>query len=207
MAVTSEAPSGGRPQEDATGIVLAGGRSSRFGRNKLVEPYREAPLLHHAVLRVAGVCADVVVVLGPDDDAPPLPDGVRIARDATSGAGPLAGLVAGLAVTRTTWGVVAGGDMPDISTAVAREMLRVAAQSSADAVALVDAGERRPLPLIVRAARVRSIAADLLDDGGRSLRGMLDRVRVAAIDEATWEALDPRRGTVRDIDVPTDLER
>jgi molybdenum cofactor guanylyltransferase len=190
----------------ATGIVLAGGRSTRFGRDKLMEPYRGVPLFHHVVLRLAEVCGDVVVVLGRDDDVRLPPGGARIARDAAPDAGPLAGLAAGLAATDATWAVAAGGDMPDVSTAVVRAMLRVAAEATADAVALVDAGERRPLPVVVRTARVRPIAAEMLRDGERSLRGMLDRVRFTAVDEATWRALDPRGGTLRDVDVPADLE-
>ena len=35
---------------EVAGVVLAGGRSTRFGRDKLAEPYRGMPLLHHAVL-------------------------------------------------------------------------------------------------------------------------------------------------------------
>jgi len=31
----------------------------------LREPYRGAPLLHHAVLRLSDVCLEVVVVVGP----------------------------------------------------------------------------------------------------------------------------------------------
>src|SRR5881296_3687619 len=82
-----------------TGIVLAGGRASRFGRDKLKEPYRGAPLLHHAVLRLAEVCADVIVVVGPEGPRPDLPASsvVRVVRDAQEGLGPLAGVSAGLA--------------------------------------------------------------------------------------------------------------
>ncbi|MDP9330797.1 MAG: nucleotidyltransferase family protein, partial [Actinomycetota bacterium] len=54
-------------------MVLAGGSSSRFGSDKLSAPYRGVPLLHHAVLRLAEVCGEVLVVIGPEGTPPPLP--------------------------------------------------------------------------------------------------------------------------------------
>ncbi len=78
------------------GIVLAGGRSSRFGSDKLAAEREGVPLLHHAVLRVAEVADDVVVVLAPGASGAGLPPGVRVANDPTEGEGPLAGLHAGL---------------------------------------------------------------------------------------------------------------
>src|SRR5206468_2437320 len=101
------------------------------------------PLLHHPVLRLAEVCREVLVVVAPDapDPALPLAAPVRVVHDATEGEGPLAGVLAGLAETLTDWALVAGGDMPDLRTAVLLEMLRVAGESGAEAVALPD-GDR-----------------------------------------------------------------
>jgi molybdenum cofactor guanylyltransferase len=188
--------------------VLAGGGARRFGRNKLVEPYRGAPLVHHVIRRLDEVCDGVVIVLAPDAADPGAPAGidVDIARDATSGEGPLAGLAAGLAATTTEWAVVAGGDMPELSEAVLAEMLRVAGEGSADAVALVDEGVVRPLPLVVRTAAALGSARALLDAGGRSLRALLEALRLHVVDEPIWHALDPTRGTLRDVDVPGDLD-
>ena len=63
--------------------MLAGGRSSRFGRDKLAEPMADGrSLLHHAIAAVdaLGSGIDVVVVAAPGID-PPLPAGVRLAHD------------------------------------------------------------------------------------------------------------------------------
>ena len=45
--------------------MLAGGRSTRFGTDKLAAELHGLPLLHHPVLRLAEVCAEVVVVIAP----------------------------------------------------------------------------------------------------------------------------------------------
>ncbi len=180
----------------------------RFGRDKLAETYRGEPLLHQAVRRLAEVRANVVVVIAPGAEVPPLPEEVpaRVVRDAAPFEGPLAGVAAGLAETRTGLALVTGGDMPELQAAVLLEMLRIAEGASVGAVALADGDRFRPLPCVLRTERARAIAQALLDRGERRLRSLLDALRVAVIDEATWTALDPERRTLLDVDTPGDLE-
>jgi molybdopterin-guanine dinucleotide biosynthesis protein A len=187
--------------------VLAGGRSTRFGGDKLAAVYRGLPLLYHPVLRLGEVCPEVVVVIAPDAPEPTVPIGanVRFVRDAREGEGPLAGLLAGLEVVTSEFAIVAGGDMPDLSTAVLLEMVRVAGEASVDAVALQDGGRFRPLPSLVRVAPARDAAHSLLHTGDRSLRSLLQALRTAVLDEPTWTTLDPGRSTLLDVDEPGDL--
>jgi molybdopterin-guanine dinucleotide biosynthesis protein A len=189
--------------------VLAGGRSARFGSDKLAATLDGIPLLHHPVLRLAEVCREVLVVVAPggEDPALPLAAPARVVRDATEGEGPLAGVLAGLTETVTDWALVAGGDMPDLRTAVLLEMLRVAGESGADAVALQDGDRLRPLPLVLRSAPAREAAHALLHSGERRLRALPEALRTAVIDEPTWVGLDPERATLRDVDEPDDLDR
>jgi molybdenum cofactor guanylyltransferase len=165
------------------------------------------PLLHHAVLRLGEVCSEVVVVTAPGAPERPLPIGVdvRVAHDPVEGEGPLAGLHAGLLAVRNDVTLVAAGDMPELQTRVLIEMLRIADESDADAVALADGGATRPLPCIVRTTRGIDVAHALLHEGRRALRDLLDALRTAVIDEETWVALDPARRTLFDVDEPDDL--
>lgn len=188
--------------------MLAGGGSVRFGRDKLAEPYQGSPLLHHAVLRLAEICDEVVVVLAPGAETVGLPPGVRATFDPTSGEGPLAGLQAGLLAAATAdLVIVAGGDMPDLRTPVLREMLRVAEEARVDAVALADGDRFRPLPCVLRPPAAADAAHSLLHAGRRRLRDVLSSLHTAIIDEPTWTALDPDRRTLFDIDEPGDLLR
>jgi molybdopterin-guanine dinucleotide biosynthesis protein A len=189
--------------------VLAGGRSRRFGRDKLVEQYDGRPLLHHPVSRLLEVCDDVIVVLAPDAEDPIMPDGarVRFARDAVEGEGPLRGLSAGLDLANAEWAVLAGGDMPDLQPAVLREMLRAARETGVAAVTLSDGGTERPLPCVLRTAPAAEAVGVLLQAGRRSLRDLLAAVATVVVDEPTWTALDPERRTLTDVDEPTDVDR
>ena len=188
--------------------MLAGGRSTRFGSDKLAAAFRGVPLLHHPVSRVAEVCQEVVVVLSPNGPEPTMPAGVnvRFTRDITDGEGPLAGLYTGLMATRTELVVVTGGDMPDLQPPVLREMLRVAREEAADAVVLADGDRVRPLPCVLRMLEAMDAAHALLHLGGRRLRSMLDVLHPVVIAETTWTVLDPARRSLFDVDERSDLD-
>jgi molybdopterin-guanine dinucleotide biosynthesis protein A len=191
------------------GIVLAGGRSERFGRDKLAAEYRGRPLLHHPISALLEVSDRVVVVLAPDVSEPPVPAeaSVVFARDAVDDEGPLRGLSAGLEVANAGWVVLAGGDMPELQPAVLLEMLRAGLETGVVAVSLADQGEDRPLPCVLRCAPAAEAVEALLQAGRRSLRDLLASVPAVVIDEPTWTAIDPERRTLIDVDEPADLER
>lgn len=190
-----------------TGIVLAGGRSTRFGRDKLREPYRGAPLLHHAVLALAQVCGEVLVTLAPGDTRPELPKGIPLLaqHDPDEGQGPLAALAAALPNVTAQTVLVVGGDMPELAQPVLLELLRALHESRADGAVLRDGGRTRPLPAALLVRRARPVAAALVRQGERRLRTLLDALRIAAVDEETWRSLDPDGRTLFDVDSPADL--
>jgi molybdopterin-guanine dinucleotide biosynthesis protein A len=187
--------------------VLAGGRATRFGGDKLAAVFEGRPLLDHAVGRLREVCDDVVVVIAPGAPAPALAgEEARVVHDDREGEGPLAGALAGLEAVGADLAVIVGGDMPRLSVAVVAEMLRSARDLEGDAVALRDGDRMRPLPCVVRVGPARVAARNLLRGGERSLRALLAALGAEAVDEATWTALDPARGTLFDVDEPADLD-
>jgi molybdenum cofactor guanylyltransferase len=192
------------------GIVLAGGRSERFGRDKLKEVVGGEPLLAHAVRRLTQVANEVYLVVTAGEPLPSLPADLTVAyiRDLAEFPfdGPLRAIARALAFVESTWSIVVGGDMPTLEPAVLREMVRAARETGADAVALADEGDARPLPLVLRNEPVAREIGGLLEAGRRSLRDLLAAVRTVVVDEPTWTALDPERRTLFDVDEPRDLE-
>ena len=187
-----------------SGIVLAGGRSARFGRDKLAEPIDGRPLLHHAVEAVAAVAIDVIVVAPPDVE-PPLPDGVRLVHDEAPFEGPLAGCMRGLLAAREPLVVVAGGDMPSLDPAVLAVLIRALVASSADAALLEHRGRRQQLPFAMRTGAGTDTAQRLLAQGERRIGALTDRLTVRVLVEEEWRPLDPDARTLRDVDEPADL--
>jgi molybdenum cofactor guanylyltransferase len=190
--------------EPVGAIVLAGGRSSRFGRDKLAEPVGGRPMLDWAIDAVRAIATDIVVVTTPDG-APSLSSDVTIAHDARAFEGPLAGLAAGLAALDPSvrHAVVVGGDMPSLVPRVLERM--VGQLESADVVVLETDDGSGPLPMAVRPMVVRPVIDRLLSAGERRLRALLAEVRVVALDQATWRQDDPDGASLRDVDVREDL--
>jgi molybdopterin-guanine dinucleotide biosynthesis protein A len=187
------------------GIVLAGGRSSRFGRDKLAEPIDGRPMLEHAIEAVRAIATDVVVVAAPDA-SPTVPSGTAVIHDLHAFEGPLAGLATGLAAMdpEVDHVIVVGGDMPTLVPAVLGRLLALV--DRADAVILEDDAGPRPLPMAARRSTVQPVVDRLLAGGERRLRALLAELdAVVAIDPAIWRADDPTGETLRDVDVPSDL--
>jgi molybdopterin-guanine dinucleotide biosynthesis protein A len=202
---------------DATGIVLAGGRSRRFGGPKLEAEIDGRPLLEHAIVAVREVAARILVAGAPVPDAlQDAGDGPQIQSvpDHEAFAGPLAGLAGALGRTTTGGVIVVGGDMPGLVPALLRAMLeRLAANGAVDAVVLADPSDpptssrRQVLPLAIDAARATAAAQQALAAGDRSLVRLLERLRVDEIPAAEWLALDPAGRTLLDVDRPADVDR
>lgn len=211
-----------------TAIVLAGGRSTRFGGDKLAADVNGRPLLHRAIAAAAGVADEVVVVIGAEAAEPALPVEapvpVRVARDVVPDRGPLAGLAAGLAAAAHPLAILVGGDQPSLRGDVLRLLLerlgRVPAEPGAaapgaaapgvaepvpDVVILADGDRVWPFPVAVRVATVRPAAEAALRGPDLRLFMLYRRLRIARVAEARWRALDPEAASLRDVDTPRDL--
>jgi molybdenum cofactor guanylyltransferase len=193
---------GARPP--VSGVVLAGGRSARFGRDKLAEQVAGRPLLHYAIEAVAAVASEVIVVAPPDVDLS-LPGGSRLVHDERAFEGPLAGTLTGLTAAREPLVLVVGGDMPTLEPAVLALLVRALDASSADATLLEHRGRRQHLPLAVRTGAGTDVTRRLLAEGERRMGAVGERLTVRVLREGEWRALDPEARTLRDVDEPSDL--
>jgi molybdopterin-guanine dinucleotide biosynthesis protein A len=195
------------PLDDVTGIVLAGGRSARFGADKLAVELDGQPLLHLAIAAVAAVAGRLVVVVAPGA-GPVLPGDlasrIDVVHDPEAFAGPLVGLAAALGIVGTPTVLVAGGDMPRMVPGVLRHLASMAGPERA-AVTLGVPGRMQPLPMALDCIAARAAAATVLERGGRSLRDLLRELDAASIPAPVWRALDPAGATIVDIDRPADL--
>ena len=184
-------------------IVLAGGRSERFGRDKLAEIVDGRRLVHHAIASVQAVAPEVVVA-APLRTTPEMPAGVVLVRDDRPFEGPLAGLLAALRAATAEHLVVVGGDMPGLQASVAEALLDEL-RSGAWAAVLEQAGRARPLPMAIDREVAYRTTRELFDSGERRRRALSDALEAVVIPEAVWRALDPQARSVVDINSPADL--
>jgi molybdopterin-guanine dinucleotide biosynthesis protein A len=197
-----------------SGIVLAGGRSTRFGTDKLAATVAGRPLLHLAIEAVRDVTSEVIVAGGADAPDPALPPGTRFVRDGGPNQGPLAGVLAGARAAAHDHLLVVGGDMPSLSAAVLDLLCERLEVAAAPAVALAmdvddtaDApgAASHPLPIALRRGAALAAGARLQAADDRSLRSLLRALGPVLVEAVEWRALDPEARTLRDIDTPGDL--
>lgn len=165
---------------------------------------------------VAPCVARVIVVAAPEQPLPPVQVPIDVVRDATPGAGPLAGIRDGLAHALAAGPapeglLVVSCDVPLLEPGVARLLLERLATPEARWVVPVVHGHPQVLvsavsPLLFGAIE-RHLAA-----GRRDLRGLLDDLRrsdppaIVHVTEAEVAAVDPDGLSFTDVDTPADLE-
>jgi molybdopterin-guanine dinucleotide biosynthesis protein A len=190
--------------ERIVGVVLAGGRSARFGRDKLAEQIDGRSMLDHAIAAVERV-AGTVFVVAPPDSAPEMASDARLVHDSHAFDGPLAGLASGLNAMDPAHDhiIVVGGDMPTLVPAVLRRLID--SLGTHEAAVLADDAGPRPLPIALRRSAASPAVERLLSTGERRLRALLVELDVVVVPSATWRIDDPDGLTLRDVDVPGDL--
>jgi molybdenum cofactor guanylyltransferase len=186
-------------------VVLAGGRSSRFGRDKLAEPIDGRPMLDHAIDAVRAVATDVVVVVSSGSPSAVVRAGLRVVGDPVAYEGPLAGLATGLRALDPSvdHAIVVGGDMPTLVPAVLRRL--IGELDGHDLAVLADDDGPRPLPMAVVRSTAIDVVERLLDSGERRLRALLQELTMSVLPPAIWRLDDPTGASLRDVDLPGDL--
>jgi molybdopterin-guanine dinucleotide biosynthesis protein A len=188
-----------------TGIVLAGGRSSRFaardGGSKLDVDLAGRTILDRSIDALVGSCREVLVV-GRESGGNPA---ARYVPDEAPHEGPLAGLLAGLREASDAIVLVIAGDAPLTRPEVLELLAARLRDSAVDAVVLGEDQDWRPLPLALRREAGRSVLERKLAAGERSIRRALDDLSIDIVAEASWRALDPGGHTLFDVDRAEDV--
>jgi molybdenum cofactor guanylyltransferase len=168
---------------DLSGIVLAGGRSRRMGRDKAALVVDGLPLLVRAVDLLRAAAAEVVVACRDEAQlAPGLVSGlaVRLAFD-RHGEGPLAGIEAGLRVAAHDAALVIPVDMPGLTAPLLAMLVEAAGRSAgADVVVFEVDGRALPLPALYRRSAL-PLLAEQLELGRFKVLELMGRLRVNAI--------------------------
>lgn len=163
-----------RPSIEWRAVLLAGGRSSRMGRDKALLPWGNGTLLTHlhALLRTAG--ASEIVVSGDRPELHGVPD-------ADPGTGPVGALAQLAPRLRDGAWIVAPVDMPLLSADLLRALLPI----GAECVCV----EEHALPMGLRLdARTRAVMAEIGARHGRerSLRGLQERLKTVHLPQPPW---------------------
>lgn len=185
------------------GVVLAGGRGLRLGRE---EPKAQLVLAGRTLLARARATlealADVVVVSAPHELVLTIPDASRVS-DAVGAKGPLAGLVAALTSRPFTRAIVLAVDLPFASVAALRA-LGEQLMPGDDAVLPAPAGIPQPLAAWFAPSASAPLAAALAA-GERSVTRAVVALRARVIGPDALARMPEGEDAYFNLNTPADL--
>ena len=191
-----------------TGVILAGGGSTRYGgRPKGLELVGGERIIDR-VARALRTATDDLLLIANAPEAPSWLPGVRTAGDVRPGEGALGGLHAALLHAGTDILLVAW-DMPFVSAALLAAMRARGEGDAADAVLPESDSSRRGVePLCAwYGAGCLGAVTTALDAGDRRVIAFHESVRTVRLDHATVAAFgDPAR-LFGNVNTPADLLR
>lgn len=170
-------------------VILAGGRSSRMGRDKAALPWRGATLLTDLIQRSQGVAFDEIVVSAnrpPDLSALPseLSSCVRVVADNYQGCGPLSGMEAAFRACTCSYCLVLSVDLPFYDFSPVKRLLPKLTQIPPVDLFL-PMSESRPQPLAAvyrRGPTLKAVQATLAAEKRRVL-SIVDALTVRILDD------------------------
>ena len=192
-------------REPVSAVILAGGLSTRMGRDKASEMLLGRSLLQRVIDRVAGLATDLILVSAAGQALPDVsaPVPVRIVEDEYARIGPLGGICSGLSGLTSRYAVTVACDMPLLQPPLLAELLLQAPNH--DAVVPLN-GPPEPL-CAVYSVDCLSVIRDRIEAGEYKLTGFLDAVDVLYIEPETWRRFDPEGLSFLNVNSEQDLRR
>jgi molybdopterin-guanine dinucleotide biosynthesis protein A len=105
-----------------TGAFLIGGKSKRFGRDKVVYPIGREVLSQKAIDIVKTVAKDIILIGHPRKEL----SHYKTVEDLVPGSGPLGGIYTALSVAKTEYVFVFAADMPFLNIELIKHMATLA---------------------------------------------------------------------------------
>lgn len=188
--------------DDLTGFVLAGGKSTRMGRDKAMLALRGRTLLETSLAALREVAPEVFI-LGPPElygsFAATIPD-------VFPGCGPLSGIHAALYHTETEFNLIVAVDIPFVSREFLAYLADRASASSA-MVTLPEIGGYLEPVCAVYSREFRKIAEQALQRGEHKITPLFSGVETLVIPQPELEKFAFTAEMFENLNTPEDLER
>ncbi len=184
-------------------LVLAGGRSTRMGRDKATLPFGPRTMLDRILALLRPVVDERIVVARPGQDLPALPPDARLAFDRRLDRGPLQGLEAGLEAAASDVLFATACDTPFLSRALVGLLFERLGDAS---VVVAEAGGRlHPLAAVYRRSVLSDVRALLSADRLRPIF-LYERVPTVRVGEDELRRVDPALLSLENTNTPEQYE-
>jgi molybdopterin-guanine dinucleotide biosynthesis protein A len=159
-----------------TGIVLIGGKSRRFGRDKVLAPLGLRMLIDHVLDVIDPLFPEILLVGHKREGLESFP----IIEDLKPGCGPLGGIMTALSSAKNDFCFVFAADMPRLNRAFISHM--IARADDHDIVLPVWSKGREPLHAIYH-RRIFTVIESLLDRNDLKIFSLIGKVDTLTIPE------------------------
>lgn len=181
-------------------FVLAGGESSRMGRDKGLLEIDGAPMIVRTMRLVEGIAGRATIV-GEAESYQRL--GLRTIRDDWEHGGPLGAIATALRATDCSWNLVVACDLPYLTRAWLEFLIGRARDCKADA--LLPMNDRGAEPLCAMYGKSCEAAIWLaLDRGVRKVTEGLAHLRVEYLEPREWKLFDSDGLLFKNMNSPED---
>ncbi len=171
---------------DVCGVILAGGKSRRMGRDKAMLPWRVGTFVQTIEDSMKGLLAEILVIRRQDD----------MRKDC----GPLGGIETGLLLCRAPWALFVSCDTPLLDQSIYRRFIEAETGSAKRASSPTHGRFWGNFPLMLHKDHL-PVVQRLLDGGERSVRALLKEIRCQKIYLNEAEAQQ-----IHSINTPQDYE-
>jgi|TARA_R110002110_G_scaffold132188_9_gene313578 molybdopterin-guanine dinucleotide biosynthesis protein A len=180
-----------------TGIILAGGKSSRMGEDKGFLKLNGKTFMAYIIAALKPIVCDIIIVSNNSDY-----DVFKLKRvaDTMEDSGPLAGLYAGLLHSETEKNIVLSCDVPLINTSVLKKLIE-GFTSEVEVIQFESQGKKMPLVAMYKRHCMYPIL-ELLQTGERRLQFATDQLKIKTI-----QLNQASEKTVRNINTVRELKK
>jgi molybdopterin-guanine dinucleotide biosynthesis protein A len=187
-------------------IILAGGKSVRLGRDKIVEKLGTKSLLEQVVSRVEPLSKRIIVVTANERKFSELADrpDITIVSDIIPGQGALGGIYTGLTTSDSRYNLALAADMPFLNESLLRYLIEVSEGYDFTLPHFDDLYE--PLHAVYSRECLPAIET-LFAQRKKAIIELFPYVKVRFVEAAEIDRFDPRRLSFFNINTPEDLER
>lgn len=190
---------------EITGIILAGGKNLRLGRNKALEKIGGTTVIERVISRLTPIVNQFIIITSDGKNHLITIPSVQFKADINPGKGPLGGIYTGLSVSDTELNIAVACDMPFLNTSLFQYMLGLVPGFDA-VVPRTSHSYFEPLHAIYSQTCLPVIKTHL-DSGQLSIRAFLREVRVRYIEEAECRQYDPELLSFFNMNRQSDYER
>lgn len=184
-------------------IVVAGGKSSRFGEDKLSYQLGGHAILERVVSCLAFLDSDTIIVTSEEKGY--IGEGLgrcKTVFDFIPQGGPLASIYTGLSFTEQEYSFVCAGDMPFISKDVISYMTEEIKDND---VVIPEIGDGLQTLHAIYSRKCYSILNRALQMGSGRMKYFFTQLKVRKVSEEELRGIDPGLKSLFDIDSKNDL--